>query len=235
MTSRFVAALVLGSAMILAACGDADPSDPVLILAASSTTGYLDDFIANVRAASPELGPAAVSYGGSNALVEQARSGVPAQLLVLAHTADTFDLQDDWRAESWVANALVIAVPDGNPGQVEALADLTRPELRVAICAPEVPCGRALGARYDTIAPDSVEPSVRSVLAKVEQGEVDAGIVFRTDAASSAKVLAIEITPPPTSRYTVINLTPGTPHADAWEQAMLQEGRAFFESQGFSP
>jgi molybdate transport system substrate-binding protein len=82
-------------------------------------------------------------------------------------------------------NSLMIAVPPGNPGDVDGLRDLSRPELTIALCAVEVPCG-ALAARVlDTadVVPsvDSYEQDVTAVLTKVALDEVDAALVYRTD------------------------------------------------------
>ena len=40
-------------------------------------------------------------------------------------------------------NQLVIAVPKGNPKGIAGLADLTKPDLKLALCAVQVPCGAA--------------------------------------------------------------------------------------------
>ena len=82
-------------------------------------------------------------------------------------------------------NVLQLVVPAGNPAGVTGLEDLTDPDLTIALCAPEVPCGSAaekvFAAAGLTAAPDTLEQDVKAVLTKVELGEVDAALVYRTD------------------------------------------------------
>ena len=85
----------------------------------------------------------------------------------------------------FVRNRLEIAVPAGNPGGVTGLADFANPDLTIALCAEEVPCGaaaiKAFAAAGITPAPDTLEQDVKATLTKVELGEVDAALVYRTD------------------------------------------------------
>ena len=85
----------------------------------------------------------------------------------------------------FVRNRLEIAVPAGNPGGVTGLADFANEDLTIALCAEEVPCGaaaiKAFAAAGIMPAPDTLEQDVKSALTKVELGEVDAALVYRTD------------------------------------------------------
>jgi molybdate transport system substrate-binding protein len=95
-------------------------------------------------------------------------------------------------------NRLAIAVPAGNPKQVASLADLTRPGLVIALCAPAVPAGRyateAFAKAGLPLPEASREADVKGVLTKVALGEVDAGIVYATDTrAAAGKVEEIAI------------------------------------------
>jgi molybdate transport system substrate-binding protein len=82
-------------------------------------------------------------------------------------------------------NELEIAVPPSNPGKVTGLADFADGARTVVLCDTKVPCGAAaqqvLALAKVVAKPDSYEPDVTSVLNKVELGEADAGLVYRTD------------------------------------------------------
>ena len=86
-------------------------------------------------------------------------------------------------------NTVVLAAAPGNPGGVAGLADLARRDLLVGLCAPEVPCGalarRALEQAGITPSVDTLELSVRALAAKLSLGELDAGLVYSTDAATA--------------------------------------------------
>jgi molybdate transport system substrate-binding protein len=90
----------------------------------------------------------------------------------------------------FVKNQLVIAVPMGNPKGIKGLSDLTKPDVKVALCAEQVPCGAAaktaLAAAKVTLTPVTLEQDVKAALAKVRLGEVDAALVYRTDAKAAA-------------------------------------------------
>jgi molybdate transport system substrate-binding protein len=97
-------------------------------------------------------------------------------------------------------------VPPGNPAGLGSLEDLPK-ATRIVLGAPEVPVGQyALelldladthyGAGFRGRVEEhvvSLEPNVRQVLAKVELGEADAALVYRSDVIASRDVLVIEI------------------------------------------
>jgi molybdate transport system substrate-binding protein len=68
---------------------------------------------------------------------------------------------------------------------VTGLADFAKPDLTIAVCAPQVPCGAAaqkvFQATHTDAKPDTQEQDVKAALTKVELGEVDAALVYATD------------------------------------------------------
>jgi molybdate transport system substrate-binding protein len=91
---------------------------------------------------------------------------------------------------------MVIAVPAGNPGEVRTLEDLSNPDLLVGLCAPQVPCGKyarqLLSDAGVTPSVDTEEPDARSLMAKIASGDLDAGLVYRTDVLAAGPT-ALEV------------------------------------------
>ncbi|MFI1866422.1 molybdate ABC transporter substrate-binding protein [Streptomyces jumonjinensis] len=210
---RRASAAVLTTALLasLAACGDADdsarddspkssdrPSARLTVLAASSLTDAFETAGAAYEKANPGT-EITFSFAGSQELAAQVGQGAPADALVTADTTTMDGLKADTGTPTVIAgNRLVIAVAEGNPEKIDELGDLAGAQLKVVLAAPEVPAGRyseqILDAQKIEVKPVSQEPNVRAVLSKVELGEADAGLVYRTDAAAAAdKVDAVAI------------------------------------------
>jgi molybdate transport system substrate-binding protein len=98
-------------------------------------------------------------------------------------------------------NRAIVVVPADNPGGIESVTDLAGTAVTLAVCEPVVPCGDAALELFRQAGidptPDTLEPNVRSVLTKVELDEVDAGVVYRTDAAASTSVRTIPVADAP--------------------------------------
>ena len=130
---------------------------------------------------------------GSSTLVAQLSAGAHADVLITADAAtmDRAAADRSIRGKPVViaTNTIVLAAAPGNPGRVSGLADLARRDLLVGLCAAEVPCGALARQALDEagIAPsvDTLELSVRSLAAKLSLGELDAGLVYGTDAATA--------------------------------------------------
>ena len=173
----------------------------VTVLAAASLTDTFGALAGTFTDQHPQA-EAVFSFGGSSGLAQQAVSGAPADVFAAASAATMATAVDggavDGEPVLFARNRLELVVPAGNPGGVRGLADLADPDLTVALCAPQVPCGAAaeklLTAAGVTAAPDTLEQDVRAVLSKVSLGEVDAGLVYRTDVRSAGeRVEGIEV------------------------------------------
>lgn len=234
--------LVVGSAG-LTACGSGDratdgggvPDRPTLtVQAAASLTGPL-------TACAEDYGPAELrlSFAGSDELAAQIRQGAGGDLYAAANAALPGVLAKEGRLRTPVAfarNELVLAVPT-EATKVASLDDLAADDdLRLAVGAPSVPVGsytrEALGrlpkAQRDVVL-DRVrteEPDVRSVLAKLQQGVVDAALVYRTDVRTvqdDVRAVALPAAVRPRVSYEAA-VVAGTRHASA-AAALLEDLR----------
>jgi molybdate transport system substrate-binding protein len=149
---------------------------------------------------------------------------------------------------------LVVIVPQDNPAEIESLADLARPGVKLVLTAEEVPVGRYarqaldnlnghLGADFAVSVLANVvsnEDNVKQVVAKVSLGEADAGIVYSTDAMAVPSLPTISIDDPynVTAAYPLAVLT-AAPQPELAEQfaafVLSSEGRAILASFGFLP
>ncbi|MBT2470987.1 molybdate ABC transporter substrate-binding protein [Streptomyces sp. ISL-66] len=168
------------------------------VLAASSLTDAFKTAGAAYEKAHPGT-KITFSFAGSQELAAQVKQGAPADALVTADTKTMDGLKAETNAPAIIAkNRLVIAAGKGNPFKVAALKDLTGTKIKVVLAAPEVPVGRyskqILDAQKIEVKPVSQEPNVRAVLSKVELGEADAGLVYKTDTKKSGdKVVVVDI------------------------------------------
>ncbi|HZK06507.1 MAG TPA: molybdate ABC transporter substrate-binding protein [Actinomycetaceae bacterium] len=181
------------------------------------------------------------SYGGSNGLVDQIVEGAPADVLVTAD-ATTMDRAVEegvaTDARPLTTNSLVLALAPGNPGGFETAEEALAGE-RLVVCAEEVPCGRATLQLMELsgleMSPVSQEQNVTDVRGKIESGEANSGVIYRTDAASTGlDILRIpgadEVV---TTSFTAL-VTDGDPAgAEFAEFLHSDEAREVLDSYGF--
>jgi molybdate transport system substrate-binding protein len=148
------------------------------------------------------------NLGASSLLARQIQEGAPADLFISADELKMDQLQQRGlivkkSRRSILSNTLVIVVPSDSGLKINSPKDLADPSIRnIAVAEPQsVPAGiyakeylRKLKV-WDRITYKLVPTdSVRSALAAVESGNVEAGIVYRTDALISRNVkIAFEI------------------------------------------
>ena len=203
MRFRLPATAALATALATTGCGSS--SSPVSGVSSSAVTGRITVLAAasltesfhrigkDFQAAHPGT-TVTFSFAGSSQLAQQITAGAPADVFASAGPATMRTVtgagDNTGTPAVFVRNQLVIAVPKGNPKGLRTLADLTGPGLKVALCAKQVPCGAAAHTALDAAAlrltPVTEEQDVKSALSKVRLGEVDAALVYRTDARSAA-------------------------------------------------
>lgn len=258
--SRLSAAITLTAALAFTGCaapaagtvpGGSPPSTTAMlsgeltIYAAASLKPGFDELATAFGAAHPGVTVAPVVYDGSSRLAIQIIEGAGVDVFAAADESTMQRVVDAGLAAApkvFAANTLTLVVPRGNRAGVSGLADLAQPDLTVALCAIEVPCGAATSTLFAAtgVTPDvdSYEQNVAAVLAKVSTGEVDAGLVYVTDAARSAEVEVIEVAGADAvvNRYPIAALT-GSAHprvADAFVRYVQSaEASAVLAGLGF--
>lgn len=162
-------------------------SGAVTVFAAASLTEVFERIAQDFHTIHPAV-RVALNVGGSSALAQQILAGAPADVFAAASSASMQVVTDAGLATTarvFARNRLQIAVPPDNPGRVTGLADFADEDLKIALCAAQVPCGAAaamvLATTGTSAAPDTLEPDVKAALSKVQLGEVDAALVYRTD------------------------------------------------------
>lgn len=195
MAARRMGAVVFAAACVtLTACG-ADDGETVAVFAAASLADAFGEIATAFEAANPGV-DVGLSHTASSSLREQVLAGAPADVFASADTSNMDVVVESGiadRATPFATNRLRLVVPSGNPADVTTLADLADPDLLIGLCAAEAPCGRfgreALASAGVTPAIDTNEPDVRSLLTKIEAGELDAGIVYVTDVIAAGDVV----------------------------------------------
>ncbi|MEA5466294.1 molybdate ABC transporter substrate-binding protein [Leptothoe sp. PORK10 BA2] len=221
---QFLLRATVGGVLCLGSCkapGTMPPSPmdsrseatiPITLSAAAS----LQDVLIPLEAAYQDLEPAVeitYNFGSSGSLAQQIIQGAPVDVFLSASPEwlDTLETQGHLLQNSrqaLVNNSMVLVVPHDPQGQtvngqtVTGFQDLSRAH-RIAMGEPEsVPAGAYAQEvlmtlnLYEGLKPKLVfGKSVRHVLAYVETGNVDAGLVYGTDALISQRVEVVATAP----------------------------------------
>ncbi|TNM36635.1 molybdate ABC transporter substrate-binding protein [Nocardioides albidus] len=223
--------------------GDVDAT--LTVFAASSLTTTFEELERRYEREHPGV-DVRLSFGGSSDLVAQIAEGARADVLATADTATMDTLADAGLAHGepreFATNTMVIAVPPGNPGRITGLPDLAKRDIDLVLCQPEVPCGSAAlkvaEAAGLELAPVSEEQSVTDVLAKVESGDADAGLVYVTDvtaAGDSVQGIAFPEAADVVNHYPIVAVEGSGEQelAKEWIELVLGTGRSVLQHAGF--
>ena len=217
---------------------------PWLAVAAIALAGCGDDGELTVSAAASLKEPfealdARLSFGGSDQLAAQIRSGARPDVFAAANEELPAALHREGLVERpvrFARNRVVVALPPGS--RVRSFEDLAEPGVRIAAAAPSVPAGayarRALPAAAERNIV-SAEPDVGVVAARVRSGAVDAGVLYATDARGLRTIEP----PTPVEAVYAAAVVRGSEHAEEarrFVRSLVEgEGRAALGRAGFRP
>ncbi len=258
---HFLSAFLL-AAVLLSACGQAaQPAARTLtVFAAASLTGAFTEIGQNFEAAHPGA-KVTFDFAGSQTLSAQLLQGAAADVFASANQTEMDKLVSgglvvEGTPRSFLTNQLLVILPPDNPAVIQSLQDLARPGLKLVLADASVPAGKyarqildkmsqdaSFGADFGTRALANVvsnETDVKQVVAKVQLGEADAGIVYVSDAVAAPQLKTLQI---PAS-YNVVATYPIAALAKAAQPGLASEfiayvlsadGQAILKTWGFTP
>jgi molybdate transport system substrate-binding protein len=217
--SRARVLLVLAAALLGGCAGASAASEPpatagveLTVFGAASLKDALEAAATAYEARNPGT-TLAISTDSSAALATQIEQGAPADVFLSADATNPEQLVDgglaDGEAVAFAGNALAVIVPTDNPAGIASPADLARPGVRVVAAGEEVPITGYATELVENLAREpgypadfgaayaanivTREDNVKAVVAKIELGEGDAGVVYVTDAAASDAVSIVDV------------------------------------------
>lgn len=228
------------------------------VFAAASLTDAFTEIGQNFEAANPGV-TVTFNFAGSQALRTQIEEGAPADVFASANKTEMDNaIKGSFIAEDapqiFLNNKLVVILPADSADAVSKLEYLANPGVKIVLAAEDVPVGKYARQALDTMNGSfgsdfkdrvlanvvSNEDNVKQVVAKIQLGEADAGIVYTSDAVAAPELKTIEIPAELNviAKYPIAKLTQSTNSdlADAFIAYVLSpEGQAVLQKWGFAP
>lgn len=252
--------ILLFYVIALSACAPSPTSRTLTVFAAASLTQAFAEIGKTFETISPGV-TVKFNFAGSQTLRTQLEQGAVADIFASANQAEMDNAVKDGLIERnashmFLTNKLVVISPPNNPANVQTLNDLAKPGLKLVLAADTVPAGKYARQILDNMSKDSLfgsdfktkvlanvvsnENDVKQVVAKVQLGEADAGIVYVSDAVATPELKNIEI---PTNfnviaKYPIAALAK-SPNSDLAAQfiayVLSSEGQDVLNKWGFMP
>ena len=196
------------------------------------------------------------NFGASGDLIKQIHGGAPVAVFASAAQKDMDILEQEGllipgSRANLVENVVVLVQPTQTAVKVADFADLAKPEVKkIAIGNPKtVPAGRyAMEVFNHYKIADAIKDklilaeNVRQVLDYVARGEVDAGLVYQTDAMTRSQEVQVVAAAPADSHKPVvypIALIKGAANEAAAREfmalALSAQGQEVLQKYGFKP
>lgn len=231
------------------------------VFAAASLAGAFEELAGDFEHAHPGT-TVRLNLAGSQQLATQIEQGAAADVFASADLHWMKYLEERTRIEGepavFARNQLVVIVPRTNPARIDRLQDLARPSVKVVLGAEAVPVGGysrevlrnlsrfpgfdAAFSRRVLANVVSEEENVKSVVGKVQLGEADAGMCYRSDVTRSVsryvRVLAIPDSANVLATYPIAGLK-GSPRAGLAREfiaiVLSARGQSVLERNGLIP
>jgi molybdate transport system substrate-binding protein len=199
---------------------------------------------------------------GTQALTTQVQNGAYADVFISASPKYTTELTKggyfvDGSVKPLTTNYVIVILPASNPANIQSLADLAKPGIKIARAAKTVPVGIATDAALANLAKSTYgqdwnnsvyvntityETSEPAVATKVALGEVDAGFVYESTATAAKPGTYMSVTIPKKDNYlqvysiAVLKESTSKGPASDFETFMLSSaGQQILKDYGFRP
>ena len=248
-------ALVGCGAVGYSAAPSSQRRETITVSAAISLKDAFKEIAAEFEKGNPDT-QVVFNFASSGALQMQIEQGAPVDVFASASPEQMNSLEQkgllaQGTRQDFAGNTAVLVAQKDGLASLASFADLTLPQVRrLAIGNPSsVPAGSYAKQILSNVGLwDSVQPkivlgeNVEQVLTYVETGDVDAGIVYQTDAADSKRVRTIAQAPPGSSKpivypIAVMASSKQRDRAAAFVQAVTSPvpGQAILSRYGFLP
>lgn len=249
----------VGPSPATGASGSATPPAKLTIFGAASLKGALEEAKTAYEAANPGT-TLTISTDSSSTLETQIEQGAPVDVFLSADTTNPNKLVDKGLTAGagvpFAGNELTVIVPAANPARIASPKDLAKAGVKVIAAGDDVPITTYAKQLVDHLAKESGYPAdfaaayaanvatkednVKAVVAKIELGEGDAGIVYVTDAKASTKVVTVDVPDSANVSATyagvVVKASPNAAAAGAFLDWFAgPDGRAILAGFGFRP
>ena len=239
--------------------GSTSTTRELTVFAAASLSDVFKEIGAEMQQTHPRT-KVGFQFAGSPALRTQLQQGAKADVFASADEQNMQGAQHDGTIAGaprvFAQNRLVIITPVQTKIGITRPQDLTQPGLKLVIGQKDLPAGNYARQSFDRMSTDpaygadfatqvlarvvSEEANVKQVVAKVQLGEADAGIVYSTDASPAVrahvKIVEIPATFNVTARYPIALVKGCQNSEDATafvEYVLSPAGQAILEKHGF--
>lgn len=194
------------------------------------------------------------TFGASGALQSQIEEGAPVDVFLSAaqkqmDSLEEKDMIDKDSRKDLLLNKVVLITPQDSNADIKTFEDISTDKVKkIALGEPEsVPVGQyseevfdALNIKDQAVAKAVYGTDVRQVLSWVETGEVECGIVYATDAATTDKVEVVTEAPEDSHKPVIYPaaLIKDSKNKEAAKSFLdflsTKEAQEVFEKYGFS-